>query len=99
LAALLFDRYWRCNEDLGNETLLAALTSEVGLDWQAYKAAQRQEAQRQTGATPADLLRTNVQMALARGVFGSPFFLVDNEPFFGVEKMELLQQWLQSGGW
>jgi len=92
LASLLFDRYWRCNEDLEGESLLAALTLEAGLDWQAYQYAAGQQK-------PAALLKANVQAALDRGVFGSPFFIVDDEPFFGVEKMELLEDWLKTGGW
>lgn len=47
----------------------------------------------------AALLRANVDASLARGVFGSPFFIVGDEPFFGVEKMELLEDWLATGGW
>ena len=45
------------------------------------------------------LLRSAVDRSLALGVFGSPFFIVDGEPFFGLEKMELLQDWLEQGGW
>jgi 2-hydroxychromene-2-carboxylate isomerase len=45
------------------------------------------------------LLRASVEASLVRGVFGSPFFIVGDEPFFGVEKMELLEDWLASGGW
>jgi 2-hydroxychromene-2-carboxylate isomerase len=45
------------------------------------------------------LLRAAVDRSLALGVFGSPFFIVDSEPFFGLEKMELVEEWLSSGGW
>ena len=45
------------------------------------------------------LLRAAVDRSLARGVFGSPFFVIDGEPFFGLEKMELVEEWLASGGW
>jgi len=31
--------------------------------------------------------------------FISPFVIVDGEPFFGVEKLELVEEWLQTGGW
>jgi 2-hydroxychromene-2-carboxylate isomerase len=33
------------------------------------------------------------------GVFGSPFFIVDGEPFFGVEKLSVVEDWLATGGW
>ena len=37
--------------------------------------------------------------AIEKGVFGSPFFLVDGEPFWGWDRMPMLEQWLSSGGW
>ena len=37
--------------------------------------------------------------ALAKGVFGSPFFLADGEPFWGYDRMAMLDEWLTSGGW
>lgn len=45
------------------------------------------------------LLRAEVDAAIVRGVFGSPFFIVDDEPFFGVDKLELIDDWLARGGW
>ena len=38
-------------------------------------------------------------MAIARGVFGSPFFLVDGESFWGWDRMAMMEDWLQTGGW
>jgi hypothetical protein len=31
-------------------------------------------------------------------VFGSPFFLGEDEPFFTLEKMALPEEWLATGG-
>lgn len=47
----------------------------------------------------AALLRGEVDAAVARGVFGSPFVIADGEPFFGVDNLELLEEWLARGGW
>jgi 2-hydroxychromene-2-carboxylate isomerase len=44
-------------------------------------------------------LRTATEQALARGVFGSPFFIVDGEPFWGHDRMDQLERWLATGGW
>jgi 2-hydroxychromene-2-carboxylate isomerase len=38
------------------------------------------------------------QQALDLGVFGSPFFRVDGEPFWGFDRMEMLDTWLTEGG-
>ncbi|WP_426172843.1 DsbA family protein [Massilia sp. TWR1-2-2] len=44
-------------------------------------------------------LRASVDDAIAKGVFGSPFIMVDGEPFFGVDKLKLVDEWLATGGW
>lgn len=36
--------------------------------------------------------------ALAQGVFGSPYFIVDGEPFWGTDRMAQMEQWLAEGG-
>ena len=46
-----------------------------------------------------DRLRQETALALDSGVFGSPFFLVDQEPFWGHDRMAELEDWLESGGW
>lgn len=37
--------------------------------------------------------------ALRRGVFGSPFFFVESEPFWGADRLTLIDEWLARGGW
>ena len=32
---------------------------------------------------------------LARGVFGSPYFVVDGEPFWGIDRFDQLERWLK----
>jgi 2-hydroxychromene-2-carboxylate isomerase len=44
-------------------------------------------------------LRAATDEALARGVFGSPFFIVDGEPFWGHDRLEHVDRWLATGGW
>ena len=56
---------------------------EQGLELPATKAA----------------LRDATDQALARGVFGSPFFFVDGEPFWGHDRLGQLDRWLATGGW
>ncbi len=36
--------------------------------------------------------------AIKRGVFGSPFFIVEGEPFRGSDRLEQVDKWLESGG-
>jgi 2-hydroxychromene-2-carboxylate isomerase len=44
-------------------------------------------------------LRTEVQRAMDKGVFGSPFVIVDGEPFWGNDRLGEVREWLQTGGW
>ncbi|WP_119301829.1 2-hydroxychromene-2-carboxylate isomerase [Dongia deserti] len=44
-------------------------------------------------------LRTEVQQAMDKGVFGSPFVIVDGEPFWGNDRLGEVREWLQTGGW
>ena len=52
-------------------------------------------------ADPAvkERLKTEVDAAIAKGVFGSPYFVVDGEPFWGVDRLPMLDAWLARGGW
>lgn len=43
-------------------------------------------------------VKSATQQALDLGVFGSPFFRVDGEPFWGFDRMEMLDTWLTEGG-
>jgi 2-hydroxychromene-2-carboxylate isomerase len=42
-----------------------------------------------------DKTRAEVEAAIAKGVFGSPFIVVDGEPFWGMDRFEQLERWLR----
>jgi 2-hydroxychromene-2-carboxylate isomerase len=42
-----------------------------------------------------DKTRTEVDAAIAKGVFGSPYIVVDGEPFWGVDRFDQLERWLK----
>jgi 2-hydroxychromene-2-carboxylate isomerase len=86
------DRYFVGCEDIADPAVLASFARATGFDWAAYEEARREGLR-------AELLRRNVERSLERGVFGSPMFIIDGEPFFGVEKLPVVEQWLETGGW
>lgn len=51
-------------------------------------------------ASPAlkERLKSECEDAISKGVFGSPFILVDGEPFFGADRLPQFERWLESGG-
>ncbi len=86
--------YWQEAADIGVPDIVADIAARFGADRDAALAAMA------TGGEGDKALRAAVDLSMEKGVFGSPTFIVDeDEPFFGVEKMELLEEWLSSGGW
>lgn len=92
LAGLIFGSYFVRCLDIADDSVLSECVSEAGLSWRAFETARIKR-------TPAQLLRRNVDESTQRGVFGSPFFIVDGEPFFGLEKLPVVEEWLATGGW
>jgi 2-hydroxychromene-2-carboxylate isomerase len=43
-------------------------------------------------------LKAETGAALEAGIFGSPFFIVDGEPFWGADRLGQLDRWLETGG-
>ena len=37
--------------------------------------------------------------AIARGVFGSPYIVINGEPFWGADRLDQVEKWLATGGW
>ncbi|MEQ8602667.1 MAG: 2-hydroxychromene-2-carboxylate isomerase [Marivibrio sp.] len=79
-------------EDLQRSETMLAVAEAAGLDRGAAEAATRDP---QIKARLAD----ETDAAIQAGVCGAPFFLVDGEPFWGCDRMEMLDQWLETGGW
>lgn len=43
-------------------------------------------------------LRLAGEAAMARGVFGAPYIIIDGEPFWGADRLPQIEKWLESGG-
>jgi 2-hydroxychromene-2-carboxylate isomerase len=91
-ARAVFHAHWQHNISMDNEAALTACGQQAGLPATLM-------AQVFADPQAAALLRAEVENAISLGVFGSPFFRVDGEAFFGVDKLELLDDWLRCGGW
>ena len=44
-----------------------------------------------SNASTREQFRAEVDLATAKGVFGSPFFILDGEPFWGFDRMDQLE--------
>ncbi len=76
--------------NLGDSAALKALASDFGLD------AQEAEAVWNDPAWKAKLKQVNDQ-AIASGIFGTPFFMIDGEPFWGNDRRAQMERWLEQG--
>jgi 2-hydroxychromene-2-carboxylate isomerase len=45
------------------------------------------------------IARQHGEGAVARGVFGSPWIFVDGEPFWGSDRLAMVERWLSTGPW
>ena len=71
---------------------MVAVAGEIGLDpAEAATAIGNPEVE--------ERLRAETEAAIARGAFGSPFIIVDGEPFWGNDRLDEVREWLRTGGW
>jgi 2-hydroxychromene-2-carboxylate isomerase len=76
--------------DLSDVAALKGLCAEFGLD------PDQAEAVWSDAAWKARLKAEN-DAAIALGVFGVPFFVVDGEPFWGNDRRPQIERWLEKG--
>jgi 2-hydroxychromene-2-carboxylate isomerase len=92
LARRIYSAMWVEAADIGDRVVLEPLVRASNLDVGRWRAAL-------DDGSAAAMLRGAVERSLGAGVFGSPFFIVDGEPFWGVDKLDLVERWLETGGW
>lgn len=91
-AKAAYHAYFAEGRTIADAAVAAAIAAEVGADGDAFTAAIQEPALKER-------TRAAVEASLKRGVFGSPFVFVDEEPFWGVDRLPLVDEWLARGGW
>lgn len=82
--------YFTRGVQLDDPVQLKALAAESGLDAEAAEAAWQDPQWKER-------LKAVNEQAIAAGVFGAPFFIVDGEPFWGNDRQAQIEQWLATG--
>ena len=81
----LFDAMWKGPKNMGDPAVAAEVLTKAGFDAAAMIAlAETQGAK--------DALKTNTETAIARGAFGAPTFFVDDEMFFGQDRLDWVEE-------
>ncbi len=92
LGLALYRALFAEGRDISDPEVAADVAAAQGLSRQAALAALNDPAIK-------DRLRQETENAMKKGVFGSPYFIADGEPFWGADRMEQLDRWLATGGW
>jgi 2-hydroxychromene-2-carboxylate isomerase len=77
--------------DISQPDVAAEVAARAGFDVAAARAAVDDPVYK-------DALRREVEEAVEAGVFGSPFVIIDGEPFWGLDRFNQLERWLATGG-
>ena len=88
----LYRAFFVDDVDISAPENAGAVAATCGVDPAAARAAVDDPAIK-------DALRAANDQAIARGVFGSPFIIVDGEPFWGTDRFDQVERWLATGGW
>lgn len=92
LARALYHASYGEGRDISPAETVASIAASLGLDRAAVLAALNDPAVKEA-------LRQAVERAVARGVFGSPTVIVDGEMFWGADRLDQVERWLETGGW
>lgn len=81
----LLEAHWRFDADLSDQKTLARLATDLGHDADALMKQAASKAVQQ-------MLQENSTWARAQNVFGSPTYIVDGDPFYGQDHLELVKR-------
>ena len=92
VAKALYEAAFVHNRDISSAEGVIAVAAGFGVDSAALAAALQ-------SAEVKDKTRAENDAAVAKGIFGSPTFVVDGEPFWGADRLDQVEKWLVTGGW
>jgi 2-hydroxychromene-2-carboxylate isomerase len=87
----LYRAFFVDDRDISDPDVAADAAARTGVDRATIRAAVDEPAMK-------DALRRECEAAIAAGVFGSPFVIVDGEPFWGLDHLDQVERWLATGG-
>lgn len=86
----VFRAYFTRGENIADTAVVLALCSRVG-------ASAVEVEKNMSHPAIKDRLRAETDAALAAGVFGAPWIVVDGEPFWGADRLPQIERWLENG--
>ena len=92
LALAVYRGHWEGGRDMSAIDAVAEVAAPLGVDPARLSEALQDPAVKERA-------RRETDAAIAAGVFGSPFMIVDGEPFWGHDRLGDVERWLETGGW
>ena len=86
----VFRAYFVEGRNIAEVAVLLEIAATLGLDREEVSNAFSDLATKAR-------LKAEIDLAEARGVFGSPFFIVEGEGFWGPDRLPQLERWLATG--
>ena len=86
----VFRAYFVDGRNISEPAVLLEIAGALGLDREEVSNAFSDLATKAR-------LKAEIDLAEARGVFGSPFFIVEGEGFWGPDRLPQLERWLETG--
>jgi 2-hydroxychromene-2-carboxylate isomerase len=90
LAKSLFRAYFIEDRDISSPEVTADVAATLGLQRDEVLAGMSAPAVKER-------LKSETDAAIKRGVFGSPYVVIDDEPFWGVDRFDQVERWLSQG--
>lgn len=85
-------RYFGEGRDITHSDVVADIAADLGVNRQELLSAIKQPEVK-------DKVRAAVDEAMEKGICGSPFIIVDGEGFWGADRLWMVEEWLDTGGW
>ena len=90
LAKALYNAYFTEDVDISKAENVAQIAGRLGVNAQELSAALGDAAVKER-------TKQEVDAAVTKGVFGSPYVIVDGEPFWGMDRLDQVERWLAKG--
>ena len=91
MARAVYHAYFGEGRDISPPKVVVEIAESQGVDGAALAAALGDPAVK-------DRLKAETLAAMERGVFGSPYVMVDGEPFWGADRLDQVDRWLEANG-
>jgi 2-hydroxychromene-2-carboxylate isomerase len=91
LVRALYAAYFTADIDISDAEQTIRVAAQSGLGADEVRAGINDQAVK-------DLTKAEVEKAIAAGAFGSPYIVVDGEPFWGADRLDQVERWLATGG-